>query len=168
MCQLLAVPLWSVHGGVAQGARVRPAPCPGCVSKARLSSSRRRGWKPVPEVRGPLLGGGVAPSWSWRQFSGVGEILAGKRGEGKVCSSVSQHVLYRGARTPPPPAFSAFGDGAGWRGSLAPGLRQSAGRRVPRGSDCVPPAGDCVGLLMNPINGVKAGATLSSLLFCWK
>lgn len=66
------------------------------------------------------------------------------------------------APAPPPPSLCVSRWCGVGRGEPGPWAESVGRRRVPGGSDCVPPAGDCVGLLMNPINGVKARATLSS------
>lgn len=65
----------------------------------------------------------------------------------------TQHVPFRGARAP----LLSVGLGIVRRGSsLASRLQQSARNKVPRGPDCVPPAGDGVGAQIESINGVKA------------
>lgn len=72
-----------------------------------------------------------------------------------MCCSVSRHVPFGGARARRP----SLGLGIVRlcvAATLTAELCQSARRKVPRGSDCVPPAGNGVGAQIEPIHGVKA------------
>lgn len=115
--------------------------CKLCVP-ARLSSSRRRIWK--------LVGTGVLRAFAetpcgdlaagvgvleWLPLLGLagsslglGEILAEGVEEGKVCSCISRHVPFGGARAPCLPELLGF---ARSRGRPGPSKRQSAWRKVP-------------------------------------
>lgn len=59
---------------------------------------------------------------------GLGEILAEGVEEGKVCSCISRHVPFGGARAPCLPELLGF---ARSRGRPGPSERQSAWRKVP-------------------------------------
>lgn len=68
-------------------------------------------------------------------------------------SCVSGHVPSGGA--PAHRCVSGPDAGGGEAGGGLDSVSQP-GEKVPRGSGCVPPAGDCVGAQIVPISGVKA------------
>lgn len=148
--------------------------CPGGVSKAWLSASelescarhlRAFARTPCGGLRDLCLGVEWAPSCSWKAVLWGGVYFSREVGRGKCALAFQARPL---RRRPHPPPSSQSWDCVQREGSLAPGLCQSPRRKVPWGSDCVPPAGDGVGTQIEPINGVKAKTTLSCLPFCWK